>query len=135
MKKATVLKLIDKDNKILLLQRRLDDRRSPGWCLPGGKIDPDDNSILQALHREVYEETGIIIDVFEVSYEQQYISVIEGKENIRVYVYTLELPIPSTAIKIVLSDEHINYAWYDEEQLEGMKESLAGNTELALKPS
>lgn len=53
------LGIIERDGKILLLQRKherpLWDRK---WEFPGGKIDAGETA-LQALHREVSEETGL----------------------------------------------------------------------------
>jgi 8-oxo-dGTP pyrophosphatase MutT (NUDIX family) len=47
--------------EILLLQRSYQDDFMPGkWCLPGGKIEPGENTI-DAAKRELFEETGFAI--------------------------------------------------------------------------
>lgn len=50
--------IVDADGRILL-QQRTDNGR---WGLPGGAVEYGE-SILEALHREVLEETGLTIDV------------------------------------------------------------------------
>lgn len=53
----TVLAIIQKNNKILVIKRKKDDGIL--WSFPGGKVEPeekDENAVI----REVLEETGII---------------------------------------------------------------------------
>ncbi len=33
-------------------------RVDPYWVTPGGGVEPDDTTVVDALHREVYEELG-----------------------------------------------------------------------------
>lgn len=49
-----IIALIERDGEVLL-ERRTD---SPLWSLIGGKVE-DDESLVEALHREVLEETGL----------------------------------------------------------------------------
>ena len=45
-----------KDNKLLVLQRRLNDVQKPGiWEIPGGRLDPGENPV-EGLQREIKEE-------------------------------------------------------------------------------
>lgn len=48
------------ENKILLLKRPLNKSQGGKWGLPGGKIN-NDESKLDAMLREIREETGIIV--------------------------------------------------------------------------
>lgn len=58
-----VLGIIEHEGKLLMLRRF--DPENPMWHhkweLPGGKIEPGE-SVLEALHREVREETSLIVD-------------------------------------------------------------------------
>ena len=67
--KAVVARIQDQDGRVLLLRRRNDDRSFVGWCLPGGKVDIDE-TVREALDREVFEETGINVDDVEYKASQ-----------------------------------------------------------------
>lgn len=50
--------VFDKNNRILLVRRADNDK----WALPGGKIELNE-SVLQAVEREIFEETGLRVQV------------------------------------------------------------------------
>lgn len=53
--------IIKDDEKILLVQRAHDDKRNPGmWEFPGGKIDANED-LMNGVVREVFEETGLVV--------------------------------------------------------------------------
>jgi len=54
----SVVGILLKDQEILLLQRKEDDRTYQGHCLVGGKVDAGE-SLVTALAREVKEEIGL----------------------------------------------------------------------------
>lgn len=55
--KEAVCCLIEKDGKFLSVTRKDDHTK---WGLPGGKVDPGETS-KQAVVREVFEETGLVL--------------------------------------------------------------------------
>lgn len=57
--------LIIKDGKILLGKRGPASFRAGTWCLPGGFIEFDEDFITAA-HREIFEETGLEIEISSI---------------------------------------------------------------------
>jgi ADP-ribose pyrophosphatase YjhB (NUDIX family) len=53
--------LIEQDNQILLVQQRGPSDRVASWALPGGSLEPGEMT-LDGLAREVFEETGIVLE-------------------------------------------------------------------------
>ncbi|HEY9187029.1 MAG TPA: NUDIX domain-containing protein [Ignavibacteria bacterium] len=82
------------------------------WDFPKGKVDRSE-SILKASLRELYEETGIdninIIDGFfeKIRYQDNKKS---GKTTKKLAYFYLA---KSNISKVVLSDEHSNYKWFE----------------------
>jgi 8-oxo-dGTP pyrophosphatase MutT (NUDIX family) len=92
--KSAVCIIKDKNDNILLLKRRKDDRTIPSvYCLPGGKSDKNER-IEDTLIREVFEETGIIIDNYKFITEVRNIYFFESFVS---------------KIKVELSNEHESY--------------------------
>ena len=58
--------LIERDNQLLLLQRSHEPWKG-SWMLPAGYVEVDENP-QDAAHREVFEETGLIIESSEFSH-------------------------------------------------------------------
>ncbi len=54
----------DDPTKLLMVQIARPADRKGAWGLPGGKID-EGESLIEALHREVFEETGILPDQYD----------------------------------------------------------------------
>ena len=54
--------IIEKDDKVLITQRKADDKRSLKWEFPGGKVK-DGETPEACLKREIKEELGIDVSV------------------------------------------------------------------------
>jgi len=54
--------VIEKDSKLLIGRRSQDSIESGKWCIPCGFIEHNEN-YLDAAHREVFEETGLEIEI------------------------------------------------------------------------
>src|SRR5690242_11743630 len=53
--------ILERDNRVLLLQRSMEMPWMPGrWNLPGGHVEPGE-SAAQCAAREVFEETGLVV--------------------------------------------------------------------------
>ena len=67
------------DDRVLLMQRAKNDSYRPhAWELPGGKIDKGETP-MQALHREVGEETGLRIKKYPLLLLEDRTEILEGK--------------------------------------------------------
>ena len=93
--------LKNKDGKILILKHN-----TGNWLLPGGKINKGENSI-EGLKRELKEETGA--DQFEI---ERIIDMDTWEENDQGCCVITFLGSVSLD-KIILSEEHIDFAWID----------------------
>jgi 8-oxo-dGTP pyrophosphatase MutT (NUDIX family) len=101
---ASVCVILNKYNQVLLLKRRPDDLAHPDlngdglWCLPGGKRNNQEDSLM-CVKREVYEETGIVMDS-----DPEFILMFDN--SLSVYLYkALDTPF------VELSNEHIAFDW------------------------
>lgn len=116
MKKQSVVGILIVENKVLLLKRHSYDRTLPNvLCLPGGKVEGDER-FREALHREFFEETGILIGI-----DAHYIPQVAVKENDKfaIYFYNVKhnLTFESYNFNIKLSNEHESYIWVDLDHL------------------
>jgi ADP-ribose pyrophosphatase YjhB (NUDIX family) len=67
--------IFDQEREKVLLTRRSDNGL---WCLPGGKMEPGE-SIEECCRREVFEETGLMIEV------KRLIGVYSNRDQLVVY--------------------------------------------------
>lgn len=118
MKKAAVCGIIVEDE--ILLLKRLPKKDLTGWCLPGGKVDEDEEP-LDGAKRETLEETAI-----RLRGKLHYVSRQRAASgNYDVYIYYIVLKEkPGVIVNIM---EHNEHAWVDMgEKLDDYQ--LAGNT-------
>lgn len=93
--------LIIKDESILLVKHVHPETKYVWWVPPGGQIEETDNSIFEAVKREVWEETGLNVKVNE---EVKYIREFVDKEN---NTLNLELFVEATVIDGELSIDNM----------------------------
>ena len=63
MKEAVQIVILNEKNEVLAVSRK-DNHKDFG--LPGGKVDPEDFSNVDAIIREVKEETGLDINMWGI---------------------------------------------------------------------
>jgi len=97
--------IVINDNKLLVIK----DRFQAGYKLPGGHIDDNEN-ISQALSREVYEETGIEIELDTVISLGHFSPAQFGESNL--YVLCTAKPL-SFEINIQDSHEILEAKWLE----------------------
>lgn len=102
MQKSATVSLIS-SNKLLLLKRGDTAPWMPGkYCLPGGKLEPNE-SLIEAAVRELYEETDIKVSPLELfSLEIVY------KSGYNKTVFVCNTP---GLYYVNLNWEHVEYRW------------------------
>lgn len=90
--------------ELLLLKRSQDSNNNPGkWDLPGGKMELDE-TLKEALVREVQEETGISIAPGEIVGYANY-------ELLDRRVIAIIVDGGYITLNVKLNHEHIEYSW------------------------
>jgi 8-oxo-dGTP diphosphatase len=59
---AAIVDDLDRPTRLLAARRTGPPALAGGWELPGGKVDPGEDSVT-ALHREVREELGVLVEL------------------------------------------------------------------------
>ncbi len=104
---------IEKDGKILILNDPVE-----GLDFPGGKIqegeakDGNASSLIASLKREVREETGFEIEVFN-PFAVWYHEFPKSHRNYPKVVYLVAFKCKYVSGELKLSDEHNNFRWID----------------------
>ncbi|MDO8427936.1 MAG: NUDIX hydrolase [Candidatus Diapherotrites archaeon] len=105
---------IRKGNKFLIVKRSLDEDPYPGyWDFPGGKLEKGE-SAEKGLHREVFEETQLHVNVKKPIF--CYTEVLKEK-NLLFIVYDCSIKNG----KIKLSSEHSEYQWATRKEILQLK--------------
>ena len=107
--------VLNKQGKILLLQRSSKGTFDPGkWEFPGGKLEQGQDTT-HALEREVLEEAGImVVPLTHIAYTQSEVNI-SGKY--KGYTYVLIVGIAKLVNgKVTLSHEHDDYKWVTEKE-------------------
>lgn len=98
-----------KTNKVLLLQRN---DGNNVWEIPGGKRENNED-IVDALKREVKEETGLTINEYKLVYVSP---IFENHPVLKPFLNIGYLCLVDNS-DVVISDEHIDYKWVSVEEL------------------
>ncbi len=115
MKHVVKLVIIDNNNRHLILKRSNHPKYPNDPDLPGGTLEGDEEP-LQALAREIREETGIVTNW------QQATKLYEGTDYAASYTYHLYSITFKNRPEVVISWEHSSYEWIElEEFLEKAK--------------
>lgn len=116
MKRSACVLLVH-ENKVLLLKRNKSLKRYPGlYCTPGGKLE-ENESIEDAVLRELKEETGLQLGKDRI---KKFITIDDGIFEINYFIARVK-----TIPNIRISNEHIGYKWKDIEKDIKNKSSIA----------
>jgi 8-oxo-dGTP diphosphatase len=102
---TVVRALVESGGRVLLVRRAAWDSMPGLWELPGGKIDGDE-PVLEALARELDEETGLMLAGAELLSRREMISP-RGR-SVREFVYVV-----SVVGAVALSHEHDAFVGVD----------------------
>ncbi len=123
--------IISKDKKILFGKK---DIKAGGvysdcWHFPGGGIKQGESE-LQALNREVTEETGLDIsglqpELISNDMEGESKKILKTGETViakmKFFVYKLELEKNHNQVKVTVGDDVIDYCWLGFDELDKVK--------------
>ena len=105
--------LKNEDDKYLILKKTQEENKkdtsSNLYDIPGGRIEYGEN-VVDALIREIYEETGINITLNNIQKILDATSVVR-KDGLHIVIITYLVNIKNTNIKI--SSEHSSFYWAD----------------------
>jgi 8-oxo-dGTP pyrophosphatase MutT (NUDIX family) len=108
---------------MLIIQRALDDSFGGYWDFPGGSLEPEDQTLLDGVAREVFEETGL-----HVSHIRDLVRVDEWVERKSLGVagkWSFVVDVHEAADTVGWEEkvrldprEHMRWLWVSEEEIE-----------------
>lgn len=101
------------EGKVLLLEKERRQKTATYWDLPGGRMNRGE-TLLDTLQRELQEEVSLqslpSSTLLGMGLTKVRISQPDGDVGLVLALYSLDAPLDFTP---VLSDEHINFGWFD----------------------
>lgn len=107
--------VFDSQDRLLILQRAANDSMPDLWEVPGGACDADNESVLNGIAREVWEESGLKVSALGhlVGDGQVFFT---RKRQLKVCKFTFAVEVESTEGVKLDPDEHQNYLWVTEDE-------------------
>jgi len=121
---AVLLKEINDMYHVLLLKRTSHHLHNI-WCYIGGGME-EGETVIEAVYREIAEETGITELALYSS--NQFDQIFSPQENY-IYIASVFVGFVHPEQSVVLNDEHSDYQWLPFEQAKELV-SLPGNAEV-----
>jgi 8-oxo-dGTP diphosphatase len=114
--RVVVTAFIEKDGKVLLGQKRKGVGPYPDtWHLPGGGVNLGDESIDEAIIREVKEETGLDMESVErVVFDEDYEPDKHGEMTHYIF---LVYKMTAKSFKAKAADDIVELRWFDRKLL------------------
>jgi 8-oxo-dGTP diphosphatase len=114
--RVIVTTLIEKNGKILLGQKPKDIGPYPNtWHLPGGGVNIEDESLEDAVRREIREETGLEVAKMErVNFDEDYEP--DKRGEMTHYVFLVYKVTPKT-VNAKAGDDIVELKWFKKSEL------------------
>jgi 8-oxo-dGTP pyrophosphatase MutT (NUDIX family) len=104
---AAVCALVRKDGKVLAMRRALTKDASPGiWEAVSGRMEPGEDP-LEAVHREIREETGLVVRVDPRPWSAH------GSRRAGLPMLIVYYVADWISGEVAMSDEHDAWEWLD----------------------
>lgn len=98
--------LIRKNDKFLILKKtEKEEGEDIGWETPGGHMDEEDENLESCLTREIFEETGLAVDIISI------FGTFTIKDELETFIGVNYLCGCIDNKEVILSEEHSNYRW------------------------
>lgn len=98
---------LSRDTKRFLFLLRTKGKTAGSWGFVGGRKEPEDQTPLDTLTREIYEELGAVPNIHKTIPLEQYTS------SDQLFKYNTYVLIVDNEFIPTLNDEHSAYAWCD----------------------
>ena len=103
------------DNRFLLAQRSLNNRDGGTWVFPGGKIDPEDKTAVDAVYKELKKEVGLKGKQFRKIFH-----ILLGKYRVQVFLCNKWSNLPSPACEYI-----IGVGWFTLPEMYALGQTLS----------
>ncbi|MDP9616481.1 NUDIX hydrolase [Streptomyces demainii] len=113
------------EGKVLLLHRAADDYLGGLWELPSGGVDADE-TLTEALRREVTEETGLTVTTIE-TYLGHFDYLSKSGKKTRQFNFTAWVTHERDTVKLTEHDAHL---WADRTEQEQVSSAVRGVLEI-----
>lgn len=115
--RVSVAGLIESDQKILVVRRSQNEGFLPGiFELPGGKLEFGE-TLENAVHREIKEETNLEVSIKSLVDARSYLSKGDSQHNIEL-IYLVVPAVRGQEVK--LGKEHDLHLWINREDIESL---------------
>ncbi|KAK0648022.1 NUDIX hydrolase domain-like protein [Cercophora newfieldiana] len=131
---ATGAAVFNADNKVLLVQRASHDSMPNLWEVPGGAVDPEDETILHGAARELWEEAGLVLtrinrfipeggqdNGFDIRFEDVGYRFTNRTGTRKFCRFAFDAEVESCDKVNLDPNEHQDYAWASEEEVRAEK--------------